>query len=60
MLDSQYFLQLLQFVGETSREQIKDKRQQFIEERRKYYEKEQWAEYEACIGRHLEVENAAA
>lgn len=60
MLDGQYFLQLLQFVGTTARERTKTLRTKCMDDRRKFYKKEEWSEYEAIIKTALQAEDEAA
>ena len=60
MLDSHYFLNLLQFIGKTARERTKASRLKYQEERRKYYKVEQWEQYEAVLKKSLEGEDQAA
>ena len=60
MLDSQYFLSLLQFVGQTARDRTKTLRTKCQEDRRKYYKSEDWEQYESVIKKALEAEDQAA
>ena len=60
MLDSQYFLSLLQFVGQTARDRTKSLRLKCQEDRRKFYKTEEWDQYEAVIKKALEAEDQAA
>ena len=49
MLDTKYFLNLLQFIGQTSKEQTKSVRQTNTDERRKYYKDKDWENYESIV-----------
>ena len=60
MLDSQYFLSLLQFVGQTARDRTKSLRLKCQEDRRKFYKTEEWDQYEAVIKKAPEAEDQAA
>ena len=48
-LETKYFLELLQFVGEQTRAVNHDVRKKLTDERRKHYDTENWEEYEKCI-----------
>lgn len=45
MIDSKYFLKLLQFIGEKTRDNTKAARDQITTERRKQYEAKNWDGY---------------
>ena len=59
MLETKYFLNLLQFIGQTSKEQTKGVRAQNTEERRKHYKNKDWEKYEAIVKKNLEFEDQA-
>ena len=60
MIDSRYFLKLLQFVGATTRERTAPKRKSLTEQRRKHYKSKNWKEYETVVKSFIEVEDQAA
>ena len=49
ILETKYFLYLLQFVGEQTRAVYHDIRKKLTDERRKHYDTENWEEYERCV-----------
>ena len=49
MLETKYFLDLLQFVGVTSKDQTKPQRQRNVDNRRKAYKAKDWEEYERIV-----------
>ena len=59
-MDTEYFLRLLQFVGQQTRERTTDKRKALTEERRVAYKKEDWTKYEEIIKKSLELEDQYA
>ena len=60
MIEPQYFLKLLQFVGQTTRERTKSVRHKCQTDRRKQFQVEDWEKYESVIKKALEVEDEAA
>jgi hypothetical protein len=60
VIDSQYFLKLLQFVGATTREQTKGKVQAMVKSRREAYKAQDWAAYEKVVSQMIEHEDQAA
>ena len=60
MLDPQYFLKLLSYVGETTRDRTAKDRKNFASQRREFYKKEQWTEYEEIVKNALNNEDQAA
>lgn len=60
MLDTEYFLKLLQFIGEHTRERTKGKRKALTEERRKHYSGKDWDAYDGVIKKALDLEDTAA
>ena len=59
-LDSQYFLSLLQFVGQETRLRTRDLRQHGYEERRKHYQSKEWEKYKGSIKKIIEHEDITA
>ena len=59
MLDTKYFLDLLQFVGVTSKEQTKASRQKNLDNRRKAYKAQDWEEYERIVKDTITQEDQA-
>ena len=59
MLDTKYFLDLLQFVGVTSKEQTKGQRQRNLDNRRKAYKDQDWDEYERIVKDTITQEDQA-
>ena len=59
-LEQQYFLSLLQFVGQETRQRTKDLRQHCHDERRKHYKAEAWDKYKAVIKKTIESEDITA
>lgn len=57
MIDSRYFLKLLQFVGATTRERTATKRKALTEQRRKQFVAKNWKEYESVVKSFIEVED---
>lgn len=60
LIESRYFLKLLQFVGATTRDRTAPKRKQLTEERRKHYKSKDWKKYEDIVRSFIEVEDQAA
>jgi len=60
MIESRYFLKLLQFVGATTRERTASKRKTLTEQRRKHYKSKNWKDYETVVRSFIEVEDSAA
>jgi hypothetical protein len=60
MIESRYFLKLLQFVGATTRERTAPKRKALTEQRRKHFKSKNWNEYESVVRSFIEVEDQAA
>lgn len=59
MLETKYFLNLLQFIGQTSKDQTKQIRDKNVKERREHYKKDEWEAYEAIVKKNLEFEDQA-
>lgn len=57
LIESRYFLKLLQFVGATTRDRTALKRKQLTEERRKHYKSKDWKKYEDIVRSFIEVED---
>lgn len=57
MLESRYFLRLLQFVGERTRDHTKANRDKITKDRRAHYKAAEWKEYEECVKKGLDLED---
>jgi len=60
MLESRYFLRLLQFVGERTRDHTKANRDKITKDRRAHYKAAEWKEYEDCVKKGLDLEDQAS
>lgn len=60
MLESRYFLRLLQFVGERTRDHTKANRDKITKDRRAHYKAAEWKEYEECVKKGLDLEDQAS
>jgi len=60
MLESKYFLKLMQFIGEKTRDSTKAQRDVFTAERRKCYESKDWDGYRAQVEKAANMEDMAA
>ncbi len=60
MIDSKYFLKLLQFIGEKTRDTTKAKRDGITAERRKCYEAKDWEGYREQVQKSATLEDETA
>ena len=60
LLENRYFLRLLQFVGERTRESTKAQRDKITAERRQHYTAQDWPQYEAAVQAGLDLEDKAS
>lgn len=60
MIDSKYFLKLLQFIGEKTRDSTKSKRDEITAARRKHYEAKDWDAYREEVQKAATMEDETA
>lgn len=60
MLEPNYFLKLLQFIGETNKARLADTRARSHAIRREHYKNEDWSGYEQCVKKSFEEEDRSA
>ena len=60
LLENRYFLRLLQFVGERTRDSTKAQREKITAERRQHYTAQDWPQYEAAVQAGLDLEDKAS
>jgi len=60
LLENRYFLRLLQFVGERTRDSTKAQREKITAERRQHYVAQDWPQYEAAVQAGLDLEDKAS
>lgn len=60
MLDVQYYLYLLQFIGENTRKKTEEAKKCATEARRAAYKKKDWDSYKKVVDATIKLENDAA
>lgn len=60
MIETNYFLRLLQFVGKSTRDTTEEVRKELTDKRRKAYKEGNDEEYERIVGQAIDLEDKAA
>ena len=58
LLEDKYFLNLLQFIGEKTRQRMRIEARDNNKLRRKYYTMNLWANYQVKVKEYLDIEDA--